>query len=80
MKLVSQPYFPHDFCRKIFLLLYSIKWPNVIAWLPLLREVLGNMCIAIVCWAGSDVINFEIQLIFVIKPLLLHDQKFKTKI
>ena len=44
LELVSMPQILHDFWRKIFLLLYSI-----IARLPLLCEVLGNMCIVIVC-------------------------------
>ena len=35
--------------EKILLLLYSIDWPNLIVWLHLLREIIGNMCIAIVC-------------------------------
>ena len=48
-ELVSLPHFLHNFWRKIFLLLYSINWPNFIVWLPLLCEILGNMCIAIVC-------------------------------
>ena len=45
-----------------------------------LREIVGNMCIVIVCYPGYDVINFEINLIFLIKPLFLYDQKVKTKI
>ena len=47
-------------------------------WLPLLCEILGNMFIVIVCWPGWDVINFEINLVFLIKPFFLHDQKFKA--
>ena len=39
--------FVYDFSRKVFLILYSINWPNFIAWLPLLLEMLGNMRIAI---------------------------------
>ena len=31
------------------LLLYSINWLNLIVWLPLLRKILGNVCIVIVC-------------------------------
>ena len=28
----------------------SIKWPNfIIVWLPFLREILGDICFAIVC-------------------------------
>ena len=77
--LVSLPHFLHKFWRKIFILLYSMNWPNFIAWLPLLCEILGNMCIAIVCKPGSDVMNFEVNLIFLKKPLFLHDQKVMTK-
>ena len=33
----------------LFLLLYSLTWPNFNFWLPLLREILGNVCIVIVC-------------------------------
>ena len=35
------------FLKKIFLLFYSINWPNFIVWLPLIRKILGNMCIVI---------------------------------
>ena len=38
----------YDFLRKIFLVLYSISWPNFIVWLPLLLEILGNMGILII--------------------------------
>ena len=43
LELVSLPHFLHNFWRKIFLL------PSFIVWLPLLHEILGNVCIAIVC-------------------------------
>ena len=49
LELISLPHCLHNFWRKIFLLLYSINWPNFIAWLPLIREILSNMCIVIVC-------------------------------
>ena len=39
----------HDFFKKLFLMLHSINWPNFIVWLPLLFEILGNMCITIAC-------------------------------
>ena len=45
----------HDFWRKIFFFLYSIAcitWPNFIVWLPLLLEILDNMCIVFVCYPG----------------------------
>ena len=38
-----------QFWRKIFLLLYSINWPNFIVWLSLFCEILDNICIVIVC-------------------------------
>ena len=60
-------------------MLYSINWPNFIAWLPLLLDILGNMCIAIVCYPGCDVMDFQINLIFLIEPFFLHDEKFMTK-
>ena len=47
--------------------------------MPLLGEILSNMCIAIVCKPGCDVMNFEVTLIFLIKPFFLHDQKVITK-
>ena len=42
--------------------LYSIDWPNTIVWLPLVYEILGNMCIVLVWQPGCDVINFEMNL------------------
>ena len=62
--LVFLPYFLHDFWRKFFLLLCPFTWPNFNVLLPLLREILGNMCIVIFCWPGCDVIKFKINLSF----------------
>ena len=42
-------------------------------------EIQGNMFIAIVFFPGCDIINFEINLIFLIKPFFVHDQKVKKK-
>ena len=64
LELASLLHFPHNVWRKIFLLLYSINGPSFVVWLPLLCEILGNMCIAIVCQPGSDVMNLEFDLIF----------------
>ena len=47
--IVSPAHFVYDFSSKMFFMLYSIKWTNFIAWLSLLLEILGNMCIVIVC-------------------------------
>ena len=52
--IVSPPHFVYDFLRKMFFMLYSINWPNFISWLPLLLEILVNMCITIVCKAYSE--------------------------
>ena len=79
LAIVSPAHFVYDFSTKMFLMLYSINKPNFIAWFPLLLEILGNMCIAIVCESGCDVMNFDINLIFLIESLFLHDQKFMTK-
>ena len=68
LEIVSPPYFVHDFSRKIFLMLYSINWANFIVWLSLLLEIWDNMCIEIVSFPGCEVINFEINLIFLINP------------
>ena len=56
------------------------NWPNFIVYLPLVREMLANMCISIVCWLGCDFTNFEINLIFLIRPFFLRNQNVKTKI
>ena len=47
--IVSPAHFMYDFSTKTILMLYSVNGPNFIAWLSLLLEILGNMCIAIVC-------------------------------
>ena len=60
LEIINPPPFVYDFSRKMFLVLYSINWLNFIACLPLLLEILGNMCIAIVCFPGCD-INFQIN-------------------
>ena len=62
--IVSPAHFMYDFSTKMFFMLYSINWSNLIAWLPLLLEMLGNMWIAIVCYPGCDVINFKLTLSF----------------
>ena len=48
LELVFLPHSLHSFWGKIFLLLYSINCSSFIAWLPLLRDILSNMCIATV--------------------------------
>ena len=64
----------------MFLMLQSINLPNFIVWLSLLLEVLGNMCIKIVCEPGYDVIKFGINLIFLIKPFRYMTKKSRQKL
>ena len=78
-EIVSSPHFVYDFSRKIFFMLHFINWPNFIVSLPLILEILGNMCIAIVWFPGCDVINFEISLIFLIKPFFYMTGKLRQK-
>ena len=49
LRIVSPANFAYDFPTKMFLMLYSINWPNFIVWFALLLEILSNMCIANVC-------------------------------
>ena len=63
----SLHFFIHDFERKICLMWYSFNWHNFIIWFPFLLKILVNMCIAIVCVPDCDIINFEINLIFLVK-------------
>ena len=79
LALVSLPHFPHNFWRKISLLFCSINWTSFIVWLSLLYEILDNMCIAIVCKPGCDIMNPEVSLTFLIKLFFLHDQIVVTK-
>ena len=58
---------------------YTISWSNFIVWLPLLPDILGNMCITIICFLSWDVKNFKKTSSFY-QAVFLHDQKFKTKI
>ena len=67
------------FLRKTFVLLYSCNWPNLIVWLPLLLEILGNMCIAVTCCSVYDFINFENNLSFLIKLFWYINKKVGTK-
>ena len=63
----------------IFRTLYSVQLPNIIDWLPLLLEILGNVCIVIICYPVCDVINFEIKVSFAIKPFSYVTKKSRQK-
>ena len=68
LRIVFLPYFKYDFSRKMFLMLYSINWQNFIVWLPLLFQILVNMCIAILFYQVVTSYNTSNQAVF------LHDQ------
>ena len=79
--IVYPAHLVYDYSKKNFLTLYSIKWPSFLVRLPLLLEIFVSMCIVVVCPFGCGVLNFEINLNFIIKPLLYMPyksiQKFK---
>ena len=49
-------------------MLYSINLPNFILLFFLLLQILGNMSIVNISFPVEDVINFETNLSFLIKP------------
>ena len=57
--LVSLPHFEYDFSRKMFPIWCFINSPDFIFWLPLLFEILCNMCIVIVSYPACDAINLN---------------------
>ena len=61
------------------LTLYPINWRNFIVWLSLLLEMLGNMCIVIVCFPDCDIITFESNVSFHIKSFSHMAKKVSTK-
>ena len=62
--IVSPPHLVY-FLRKIFLMLYYFNRKNFV--FLLIDKISIAMCIAIVCFPGCNVTNFEINLIFLIK-------------
>ena len=60
-------------------MVYSIIWPTIIVWSPLLLELLNNICIVIICFPVCDVINFEINFGFLIKPFSYMTKNVETK-
>ena len=77
--IASPPHFVYNFSRKVILMLNFINWPSFLIWFPLLLQILGNVCIAIIFFSGCDVIDFQSNHTPLIKPLF-YDEKFKTKI
>ena len=66
--------------KNFFFMLYSLNWPNFIAWLSLFLNIFGTTCVTVVCLLGCDVTNFEIILIFLIKPFCYKTKKSREKL
>ena len=79
MEIISLLHFLQNFCRKIFPMLCSIKWPNFTDWFHVLLETLANTCTVIVCFPGCD-INFGNNLGFLIKLFFHITKKVITNI
>ena len=67
------------FSRKVFLMLYSINWQNFMVWLPLLLEILEDMCIVIICFPISEVMKFEIKISLLMKLFPTWPKKSEQK-
>ena len=81
--LVFQERVWDEFLHHILCMMFQEKcfsWSNFIVWLLLPLEILGNMCITIVCEPRCDVIKFEINLIFLIKPFCYMTKKSRQKL
>ena len=78
--IVSPAHFVYFFHQKCFSCCILLTDQISLFWLPLLLEILGNMCIAIVCEQGCDVKNFRINLIFLIKPFLYMNRKSRQEL
>ena len=82
LELVWLPHFRYGFWRKIFLLLCSINWP-IISFLRLHFEILGNTCIVIICFPVDDIVNFDVNLSFIIKSfsrMIKNERSFEDQI
>ena len=75
--LVSPSHFVYDFSKKMFLMFHVLLADQIS--LSLLLEILGSMCITIVCLPGCDVIKIESNLLSN-QAVFLQDQKVKTKV
>ena len=80
LEVVSPRHFVYDFSRKMFLMLYSINCPNFLVLIHTftswdIRQFVYYNCFFPVC----DFKNFEINVIFLIKPLFYMSKKSREK-
>ena len=68
-------------CHVIYaiLSLCSRNWQRFIDWLLLLLEMLGDLCIVIICCPVFDVTSFEINHSFLFKPFFYRTKKLGQK-
>ena len=79
LAIVPPPQFGCDFSRKMLLMLYSINLPTLIVWLPLVFEILCNICVAIVFFPCCYVLNFKMNLIFPVKLFFCMNKKSRQE-
>ena len=77
--MFSPPHFVYGFSSKIFPILYSINWTHFIVWFHLLFEILSSIFIANIYFLDLDVIKFEFNLLFVIKPFFYMTKNLQRK-
>ena len=65
-------------CQEKCLSCYILLTDQIL--LPLLMEILDNICITIVSFPGCDVILFEINLIILIKSFFYMTEKSRQKL
>ena len=75
--IVSLQYFVYEFARKYFSCHILLTGQISLSDWSLLFEILGNMDIAIVYFAGCGTINFEIDLVFPLKPFFYISKKLR---
>ena len=73
LKLVSLPYFQHDFIKNISHIIYFIDW------LSLIFKMLVNICTVIIFCPVCDVTNFKINLTLLVKLLFYITKKSGQK-
>ena len=74
--IVSPLRFVYDFPRKMFPMLYSINWPYFIFWLLFFLWYWAICALKLVAsQVGCDVINFDVNIILLIKPFLRKTRK-----
>ena len=79
-ELVSLSHALHHFWRKLFFKVYSINWPNFIASLSLLLEILQYVHFNFFCFRVDGFMNFEINLSSLIKAFSYLTKKVNMKI